>query len=132
MTAGQLFLPAVVAAVERLGHALAHADRMGGMDHSAAVSVLVSEMGTGLDSAMRDEADLGIDPGVVEWIVTAPTQAETVARAVVWITEMALDIDEYDHHREDGEPIPPGSIIARAALLLSLQCSTLTHDGTGR
>jgi hypothetical protein len=95
-----ILLDSVAAGVRRLGAALAHADERGGMDHSAGVAALLSEMGYGLDEAIRHRHDRPIAPRVVEWILTAPDQAETVARVAIWITDAALDIDEHDHVRE--------------------------------
>jgi hypothetical protein len=124
----QILLDSVAAAVSRLGAVLQHADEMGGMGHSAGVAALVGEMGVALDEAIRHQHDRGICPTVVEWILTAPDQAETVARMAVWLTEAALDVDDHDHFREGtGEPVDPGSMVARAALLLSLSCSVLAH-----
>jgi hypothetical protein len=120
-----ILLDSVAAGVRRLGAALAHADS-GGMDHSDGVSALLAEMGYALDEAIRLGADRPIAPGVVEWILTAPDQAETVARVAIWITDAALDIDDHEYSR-DGAPVDPGSMVARAALLLSLECSVLAH-----
>jgi hypothetical protein len=57
-----ILLDSVAAGVRRLGAALAHADS-GGMDHSDDVSALLSEMGTGLDEAIRHRHDRPIAPG---------------------------------------------------------------------
>jgi hypothetical protein len=62
----QILLDSVAAGVRRLGAALGHADDMGGIDHTAAISGLVAEMSLGLDEAIRHQHDRPVRSGVVE------------------------------------------------------------------